>query len=382
MKRWLTCAAAAALSWAPVASAGAQSPVSGLYIGLGAGITDLQDQNISSVRTAPGPLGPAVVGGVTSLRSLTGVAAVGSVGYGLGNGVRFELEGSFRRNQIHRYLGDPTRNPESVNGANQTYAVMANALYDFDLNRWFGIGWITPYAGVGLGYGFENLHHLRISSQNPLQPYTAVSNDTQGSFAFQAMLGFAVPIAAVPGLAFTAEYRFFGVYGHTDFRGSIASSAPLPAGVTQGSVRLDYVYNHAAMFGVRYAFNAAPPPSSPLPLPPLVGAAVRTYLVFFDWGRADLTGRAQQIIAEAAQAATRVQVTRIEVAGHADRSGAPRYNQGLSVRRAQNVASELVRLGVPGAAISVQGFGDTRPLAPTAAGVREPQNRRVEIVFR
>ena len=77
-----------------------------------------------------------------------------------------------------------------------------------------------------------------------------------------------------------------------------------------------------------------------------------------------------------------MQVTRIEVAGHTDSSGTPRYNQGLSVRRAQNVASELVRLGVPREAITMQGLGETRPLVQTADGVREPQNRRVKIVLR
>ena len=72
----------------------------------------------------------------------------------------------------------------------------------------------------------------------------------------------------------------------------------------------------------------------------------RTYLVFFDWDRADLTERARQIIAEAAGAARRVQTTRIEVAGHADRSGTPQYNQRLSQRRADAVASELVARGI------------------------------------
>ena len=59
-----------------------------------------------------------------------------------------------------------------------------------------------------------------------------------------------------------------------------------------------------------------------------------------------------------------------------------RYNQGLSVRRAEAVRAELVRNGVPRDAITVQGFGENRPLVPTAQGVREPQNRRVEIVLR
>ena len=136
------------------------------------------------------------------------------------------------------------------------------------------------------------------------------------------------------------------------------------------------------MFGVRYAFGATPAAVVVAPPPAPVQTAARTYLVFFDWDRADLTTRARAIINEAAQATTKVAVTRIEVAGHTDKSGTARYNQGLSQRRAANVAAELVRLGVPRSAITTQAFGETRPLVQTADGVREPQNRRVEIVLR
>jgi OOP family OmpA-OmpF porin len=77
-----------------------------------------------------------------------------------------------------------------------------------------------------------------------------------------------------------------------------------------------------------------------------------------------------------------VQYTRIEVNGYTDRSGTPLYNVRLSIRRANNVAAELVRDGVPRNAIDIHGFGETHPLVPTAPGVREPQNRRVAIVLR
>jgi OOP family OmpA-OmpF porin len=104
--------------------------------------------------------------------------------------------------------------------------------------------------------------------------------------------------------------------------------------------------------------------------------------VFFDWDKATLSDRARQIIREAADNSTRVQYTRIEVNGYTDTSGSPQYNMGLSVRRAQAVAGELVRDGVPRGSISIQGFGQTHLLVPTADGVREPQNRRVEIIIR
>jgi OOP family OmpA-OmpF porin len=54
---------------------------------------------------------------------------------------------------------------------------------------------------------------------------------------------------------------------------------------------------------------------------------------------------------------------------------------GLSERRARVVAAELVRDGVPQNAIDMHAYGDTHLLVPTGPGVREPQNRRVEIVY-
>jgi outer membrane autotransporter protein len=134
--------------------------------------------------------------------------------------------------------------------------------------------------------------------------------------------------------------------------------------------------------GLRLTFGAPPPlPPALVPAVAPAPAAVRSYLVFFDWDKATLTDRAREIIREAAHNSTQVQYTRIDVNGYTDTSGTPRYNQGLSMRRAQAVAGELVRDGVPAGAISIQGFGETHLLVPTGAGVREPQNRRVEIIL-
>jgi OOP family OmpA-OmpF porin len=104
--------------------------------------------------------------------------------------------------------------------------------------------------------------------------------------------------------------------------------------------------------------------------------------VFFDWDKATLTDRARQIVSEAAANSTKVQYTSLEVNGYTDTSGTPKYNQGLSIRRAQAVAAELVKDGVPKSAIAIQGFGETHLLVPTGPGVREPQNRRVEIIIK
>ncbi len=134
-------------------------------------------------------------------------------------------------------------------------------------------------------------------------------------------------------------------------------------------------------FGGKPASLPSPPiasPSNDSPEP----APARTYLVFFDWDRADLTTRARQIVAQAAEASARTQTTRIEVDGYTDLSGTALYNRRLSIRRAESVQSELVRDGVPQREIAIYGYGETNPLVQTAQGVREPQNRRVEIVLR
>jgi outer membrane protein OmpA-like peptidoglycan-associated protein len=138
----------------------------------------------------------------------------------------------------------------------------------------------------------------------------------------------------------------------------------------------------------RLSYNwGAPPPAPPqMPEPPPAVAPapipVRTYLVFFDWDRADLTQRAKQIVASAAEASTHVRTTQIEVNGYTDLSGTAAYNQKLSVRRALTVKAELVHDGVAAGEIDIHGFGETNPLVPTAKGVREPQNRRVEIILK
>ncbi|CAH2599122.1 Outer membrane protein [Rhodovastum atsumiense] len=350
--------AASVLALPAVAQA---QPINGLYVGGGLGYNYTQDIDTKGTAAIPG----GTVSGSGKLTGNGGLGAVGSVGWGFGNGVRVELEGNYRENHTRLSKAGAVRGGADL----QTYGVMINGLYDFDL----GLP-VTPYAGAGIGYEWT-----QVSSAKAYLPggpnQISGANKTEGSLATQAILGasYALP---VPGLSLTAEYRFMATVEEPKYKGSVAG--------VPGTVKLGNQYNHAAMLGVRYAFNSAPavPPPAPAPVVAPAPAPSRTYLVFFDWDRAELTARARQIIAEAAQNSTRVQLTQIEVAGHADRTGTARYNLALSRKRAENVAAELVRNGVPRNVIAIQAYGDSRPLVPTAAGVREPQNRRVEIVLK
>ncbi len=343
-------------------------PVDGLYVGAGAGYNYLQSLKVhGTVDGADLGSGKLVGNG--------GFVGSASIGYGLGNGFRLEVQGDYR--QDHQKLKNSSNGLEGGDADTQSYGGYLNALYDFDI----GSPFFFPYVGVGAGYRWTELHGATAYFPGIPDSFTG-DNSSKGGFSAQGMVGAAFPFPGLPGLSVTAEYRFTGVFAKERFNGSINGpdlAAPVPA-----SIRANDQYNHSFLVGLRYAFNvpAPPPPPAPVQAAPPAAQPARTYLVFFDWDRADLTARARQIIGEAAANATHVQVTRIEVNGYTDLSGTPAYNQKLSVRRAESVAAELVRDGISRSEITTQGFGETHPLVPTAQGVREPQNRRVEIILK
>jgi outer membrane protein OmpA-like peptidoglycan-associated protein/outer membrane protein W len=329
-------------------------PVNGLYIAGGAGA------NYRFPSTSDAGL---------KMKTQIGAVGLASIGWGFGNGLRAELEGNFRQNDITRSsvrTGVISRNT----GYLQSYGPMVNVLYDINLGAA-----VTPYVGAGVGYGFNKVQTRGVSGTT-----SYYVNNAEGAVAYQGILGVAYSLSSmVPGLSLTAEARYYGT-----LEPSIHAESRTSGVLTRSTVKPSND-NVSGLIGFRYAFGAPAsmaPAAAPAPAPAAAPGVARTYLVFFDWDRADLTARAREIIKEAATNAQRANVTRIEVAGHADRSGDAAYNQRLSQRRAEAVAAQLVRDGVARGAISVQAFGESRPLVPTADNVREPQNRRVEIVLR
>ena len=120
--------------------------------------------------------------------------------------------------------------------------------------------------------------------------------------------------------------------------------------------------------------QVAPPPPPPPPPP-------TSFMVFFDWDRSNLSAQAMTTIQQAAAAYKSRGSARVTATGHTDTSGSEAYNMALSLRRANTVKDALVQQGVPSTAISVVGRGEANLLVQTGDGVREPQNRRVEIVM-
>ena len=107
--------------------------------------------------------------------------------------------------------------------------------------------------------------------------------------------------------------------------------------------------------------------------------AARDYLVFFDFDKSNIRDDAAQILSKVMAAIKSLGAEKVQLIGHADRAGASNYNQRLSEKRAANVKAWLSGQGVSGSSITAAGKGESDPRVATPDGVREQENRRVEI---
>jgi outer membrane protein OmpA-like peptidoglycan-associated protein len=102
-------------------------------------------------------------------------------------------------------------------------------------------------------------------------------------------------------------------------------------------------------------------------------------LVYFALDSAELDAEDQAMLDEIVAAVASQNPSSVTVMGHADRSGGDEYNQALSEQRAQTIANALLAAGIPQAAISTMGYGETEPAIETEDGVAMRQNRRAAV---
>jgi len=124
---------------------------------------------------------------------------------------------------------------------------------------------------------------------------------------------------------------------------------------------------------VRVVFGAA---IAAGPTPPV------TFMLHFEQGTNVLTPESRVLLDTVLEAIRQRKLPQVEVSGHTDRSGSANFNDQLALDRASIVAQEVLDLGVPEDVLTVESYGERAPIVPTADGVSEPRNRRVEIVIR
>ena len=273
----------------------------------------------------------------------------GKVGTWTANKWRAELELSYREHDIEGGTA-----ATSLGGDATVTALMFNMLYDLNVDSELYAG-IKPYIGAGAGGAM-----VATDGTGPL--YTVDEEETV--FAGQLLAGLNVPIT--DSVVMDVGYRYFDTLG-ADISNGIAT--------TEESFSA-----HTATLGLRWVFGASepPPPPAPEPVPEPKEALFKIYFPFDD---SNLTSEAQETVQEIAAQYKDEQVIRILVQGNTDTSGSNTYNDNLSQARAASVREGLIANGIPAEWIVTEALGETNPAVQTGDGVKEPLNRRAEVLI-
>jgi outer membrane protein OmpA-like peptidoglycan-associated protein len=256
----------------------------------------------------------------------------------------------------------------SIGGRNRNHVldISQGTSMDFDSSIRGRVGWAFGqtmlYGTGGIAFGDVTTHY-----NDPIGFRIAGQESTRVGWTIGAGLAYAF----TPNWETNVEYRYTNLGN---------SSIPVPVDVGNNN---NFRYNMIRI-GLTYRFAPPPPPPAPMPVAapaPPPPPPPRTFLVFFDFDRYNLTPDARRVIEAAAAAFKTSGSARIDVSGYTDLAGTQAYNLRLSRRRADAVAAYLARQGVPRNVMDVKWFGKENPRVPTPDGVREPQNRRVEIVM-
>ncbi|KQU53280.1 flagellar motor protein MotB [Sphingomonas sp. Leaf339] len=308
----------------------------------------------------------------------------GVVGYDFG-GFRLETEVGYRRATVDgyssttttpRYLSATATTPGSAVAGNYDAAGGRSSALSFMLNGLLDFGdddAIQGFVGGGVGVA-------RVKANYGLGTNGDFLSDSDTVFAWQALAGIRAPLT--DHIDATLKYRFFN-----------ADNVKL---VDVTNRTLDGRYrSHSVLGGLSYNFGSptpppppppppappAPPPPPPAPAPEPVVCSPGPFIVFFEWNKSDVTPEASSILDNAVTQYQSCGNAQVMLAGYTDTSGAAKYNQGLSQRRADAVKAYMSSRSIPDGVITTSAFGETNLRVQTADGVREVQNRRVEITY-
>jgi OmpA-OmpF porin, OOP family len=306
----------------------------------------------------------------------------GVIGYDFG-GFRVETEVGYRSATVDGYTSTLTTPAYTSTGAlvnapagSYSYAGGRTSALSFMLNGLLDFGdddGIQGFVGGGVGVA-------RVKANYQLNTRGNFVDDSDTVFAWQGLAGVRAPLT--DHIDATLKYRFFNADN--------VKLVDVTNRTFDGRFR-----SHSILGGITYNFGSPtpPPPPPPPPAPEPAPAPAPTpapepvvcspgpFIVFFEWNKSDITPEAASILDNAVSQYQSCNNAQVMVAGYTDTSGTPKYNLGLSQRRADSVKAYMTSHAVPAAQISTEAFGETRLRVQTADGVREVQNRRVEITY-
>lgn len=306
----------------------------------------------------------------------------GVAGYDFG-ALRLEADVSYRKNDVVGFeaitpgfinnTGLPVGAVDADIGAADVFAAMINGILEFGSDDG-----ITVFGGGGVG-----LAHVEVQAGNNTIGVPISDGDT--GLAYQALAG--ARVALNDNVDLGLKYRYFV---RDDVSITARNVSELEANYESHSILASLLFN----FGGETPPPPPPPPPAPVAPPPPPPAPVAPppppppppcntgpYIVFFDFDESIITSDAATILDNAVTAYSNCGTAAVMLAGHTDRSGSQSYNQALAERRNASVTQYLAGRGIPSGRISSQAFGETQNRVPTEDGVRELQNRRVEVTY-
>ena len=159
------------------------------------------------------------------LNTQSGVNGALAVGAKLGM-LRAEIEAVYRYNPNDKF--DQGGTPQGADGSMSTAHLFLNGYVEIDI-----LGIVTPYAGLGVGYGTVSLNLKQLDG-------TVVVDDDDTVYSYQLMAGAAVNVTE--NFSLTAEYRYFDTI----------TDAELTLSNVPGLVENSDISSHEIRFGIRY----------------------------------------------------------------------------------------------------------------------------------
>lgn len=345
MRCWLLGCAASALAWLAT-PAYAYGP----YIGAQGGLFQQQPLNYNFVGLR----------NFFSTRYRSGVDASVRAGYDF-EGLRVEVEGSFRRAKANRFGfqldGEPfaTVSGSDVSGNVQSLSGVLNVIWDITQ------GPFRPYIGVGAGITRVSSHRVGFAG-----------------FGDSGIFLDSTDIAPVFQVQGGVQYRLTKrVFVHAAYRFSDVEKLRIGAFGAKASAKLR---GSSVLLGFTFFFRSQSRPvelprppraeavqsSAPSVQPTSVQAAHGSFVLVFRASSSALPPEAAARLGELVQAVDSLGHASVSIESDADTSQASVYSDTLALARANSIRRYLTSTGVPADAITIQSWEPI--LKPAPAG--------------
>ena len=127
---------------------------------------------------------------------------------------------------------------------------------------------------------------------------------------------------------------------------------------------------------------APAPAPEPVPEPePIVVELPEDFIIYFDFDSAELDWKAKEVVMAVVAAFNEHGNAALMLAGHTDTRGTQEYNDKLAKKRAWAVKAALMEAGIAESALSMETHGEHDLAVKTEDGVKNAENRRVEVSF-